>query len=69
MVRLLHKLSWRNKKKTFEEAINSYYQDYYDRCQQENEKEGGCYTDLEIKGNTMSFVGENGQWIFQKIQK
>lgn len=55
-------------KKTFEEAINSYYQDYYDRCQQENEKEG-CYTDLEIKGNTMSFVGENGRSIFQKIQK
>ena len=55
-------------KKTFEEAINSYYHDYYDHCQQENEKEG-CYTDLEIKGNTMSFAGENSQWVFQKIQK
>ena len=42
------------------------YQDYYEFCQRQNE---GCYTDLEIKGNTMSFAGENSQWVFQKIQK
>lgn len=45
----------------------SNYEGYYEFCQRQNE--GGCYTDLEIKGNTMSFAGEYDQWIFQKTQK